>query len=592
MVNAAALAMLLLWHFSHGFTANGVIDGLYELQANSMAHGRLDVIPGPRQMFCHDILLWWGKYYFYQGLFPSVVLLVVSKVVGRLLAHYLIAYCFLLVFAYFMQRILIVLLGPDGSSRSLIRSYWPAVVLLWALILVLMFPFEKGYVEGRWFFGRFLVYEQQIMFGLACGVPGVYYLIRGLSQKTGSDLAVSVFCFSLAAWVRVTWFPPAALLLVGVAFTTWRTGKPVSRKSLAYGLIAAALLCGLLYLNYHRFGSPFDFGLKYINMGNYAYQRDVKQYFSLGTRFWNFWYTIGLYYVSPGVMDWLGLTRLSYAWTIGRAPSFFCNNVIFVAMLILIPGAMERAYRTNRQALLSMIVLLGVAVYFNILLGIVSTVVVLRYFMDPYYFMLMLFTGVLAAWVRPAYVLAIILATQMWYIPGTVEAFARIKPELRTVRIGDTIQYTSPRGPTWFLEPNPVWPEGVFSADYFNRMTRYNAIGIKGEVEGVLIANDCFAVYLIPGAQQRSRGTAELTIRGLGAIKTEGSVHLFFEHQPVARLNVFADRTVDVRIGLPFGLNRDSPYQVLGFFVPKGSDFLPPHSPGVPVIHFREIRLQ
>ena len=63
--------------------------------------------------------------------------------------------------------------------------------------------------------------------------------------------------------------------------------------------------------NYVRFGSCVDFGVIHQNLGNYMYQRDFMQYFSGTTRFWNFWYTVAAYHISPRVLDQLGLTRLA-----------------------------------------------------------------------------------------------------------------------------------------------------------------------------------------------------------------------------------------------------------------------------------------
>ncbi len=655
LVNALALAMFLLWYFSHGFSVDGILDGIYELQADSLAHGHLNIIPGPQEMYFHDILIYWGKYYFYQGLLPSILLWGSSQVLGRTVAHYLITYVFLFVFIFYVQRILVeLIMGRTGSLAPLqlrtkkqphevirwdrclafllptgkmpvpptghddhsavpscngdtsrdygrngsgLMDYLPALLLVWVLVLVLPFRFEKHYFEERWFFTRFVIYEQQIFFGLAVATAGVFHLIRGLRDKYGRDLMLAGFLFSVAAWIRVTWFPFALLVLPVMALLSWKWTPPDRRTfrfgdGLVFGVLAGALIAGLLYLNYVRFGSPFDFGLQYISMGNYAYQRDVKQYFSAGTRFWNFWYTIALYYVSPEVMERLSMTRLAYAQTIGYAPAILWNNPQFAFMLIVVPWALIRAYKRRKSLCAGLMVLLTVVIYFNVLLGVVSTVVVLRYFMDSYYFLMLLCIAALSVFMRPVYVLLIMLAALSWHMPATVESFAVVRPELRAIRLDSGLPLRAHEGPTWFIEPNPKWLRGLFSATHIDLMTRYNAVGIEGEIDGYLFSKDCFAAYLMPGAHKATGPYSELTISGLRALRTPGSLHLFFEQRPIAQLPVAPDRSIDAQIQLPFRLEPDAPYQILGLFVPKGSSFLPPRPPGEPVIHFRELRLE
>ncbi|MEW6352527.1 MAG: hypothetical protein AB1646_26060 [Thermodesulfobacteriota bacterium] len=753
LVNALVLAAFLLWHVSHGFSVGGILDGFYELQANSLSHGHLDIIPGPQEMYCHDILIYGGKYYFYQGLLPSILLWGSSQVLGRTLAHYLITYAFFFLFVFSVQRILSKLTSPHAngiaggnggssehdrgrtqnpavlSERSLavsvevpsnsretgkmpippgeshesswqgVRDLLPALLLVWVLILVLPFRFEKHYFEERWFFARFVIYEQQIFFGLAVATAGVFHLIRGIGQRCGRDLMWAGVLFALAAWIRVTWFPFAALALPVMVSLWWKWTPPDQRafrlgNGFLLGVLAGTLLAGLLFLNYIRFGSPFDFGLQHISMGNYGYQRDVKQYFSVATKFWNFWYNMALYYVSPDLMERLGMTRLAYAQTIGYAPALLWNNPQFAAMLMLVPWAMVRAYRRFReshgvprqpsgevplrsiangppaasgsrmpqefsakgaggidahlttgefdnsgsypppptpshegrgilksfplsgkgkvrgqdvkatQALKSaptgfhanlfagLAVLLLVVVYFNVLLGAVSSVVVLRYFMDSYYFLMLLCVAALSAFMRPVYVLVIMVAALSWHIPGTVESFGAVRPELRTVRTDSGFPIREQEGPTWFMEPNPKWPKGSFSVDQIDLMTRYNAVGIEGEIDGNLFSKDCFAVYLRPGTPEQARPYGHLTIRGLRALRTPGSLHLFFEQKPVAQLPVTPGSSINGQIRLPYRLSGDAPYQILGLFVPQGHSHLTPRPPGEPVIHFRELRLE
>ncbi len=70
-LNALVAALAWLYFVSAGFSANGILDGVYEIQAAMLRQGQLTIVPGPLSMFFHDALMYWGEYYFYWGLLPS-----------------------------------------------------------------------------------------------------------------------------------------------------------------------------------------------------------------------------------------------------------------------------------------------------------------------------------------------------------------------------------------------------------------------------------------------------------------------------------------------------------------------------------------
>ena len=123
-------------------------------------------------------------------------------------------------------------------------------------------------------------------------------------------------------------------------------------------------------------------------------------------------------------------------------------------------------------------------------------------------------------------------------------------------------------------------------------MTHYNSIGIAGKTEEDLLARDCFAIYLIPGDSGNTKDYTELTVSGLEPWDEPGSLHLFFEQIPVAHISMVPGKRINAQVRLPSRLKPDSPYQVLGFFVPEGFSHLPPRTTGKPVVRFREIGLQ
>ena len=70
-LNAFVAALAWLYFVSAGFSATGLVDGVYEIQAAMLGQGRLTIEPGPLSVFFHDSLLFWGQAYFYWGLLPS-----------------------------------------------------------------------------------------------------------------------------------------------------------------------------------------------------------------------------------------------------------------------------------------------------------------------------------------------------------------------------------------------------------------------------------------------------------------------------------------------------------------------------------------
>ena len=133
-----------------------------------------------------------------------MVFLAFDVVFGRLAAHYVTVFLFLFSLVYYFQRIIAEFFdaassgdAPAGPSATV-----SAILLTWVILFVILYPLEHG-----WFFGRFAVYEQQVLFGLALGFPGLYYLIKGLRTRHLPSVAAATLFFCLAACTRVPGFP-------------------------------------------------------------------------------------------------------------------------------------------------------------------------------------------------------------------------------------------------------------------------------------------------------------------------------------------------------------------------------------------------
>jgi hypothetical protein len=474
-----------------------------------------------------------------------------------------------------------------------LSKYAGSAILTWLLLFVLPYPAEKG-----WFFERFVVYEQQILLGLAFAMPGLYCVVMGVKRKSAAYMAVAVSLFSLGAWTRVTWFPFAWILLFISFFLVvkWsdepRTGDRLRRAMMSMAP-AALLLIGMMVVNFVRFDSPFDFGVRYQDPGDYIYFRNLKMFFSPATRVWNAIFNGFSYFAPPQWAISMGLFERSFARNEGLAPSFFFLNPQFIPMLILVPLGMYKAHKRHSPLFVSMLALLATIVYLNIVIGFFGTIVIMRYFVEFYYFLILLFVAALFVFLSPRLSILIVLLSLIMYIPQPAGGFLFSRPELRTVNgWPDAKALNSPPGRTPFLVPQAKWAEGKLSAENLGQIPPYAVMGVKDGRGGNLTGMDIFCVYLIPKDMPSAPSRATLTVSGLEPLSLDGTAFFFFENRSVASKEISRGTTIDVDIKLPFSIPRKAPYQVMVLFLPAGRSYLEPRETGKPTVQFREILLQ
>jgi len=595
-INAVLVSLAWLYFTSHGFTANGIVDGVYEIQAAMLGQERLSIVPGPLKMFYHDALMYWGQYYFYWGLLPSAVLLGLTKLFGRLAAHYMVVMGFLFLFVYFYQRIISRILACASQNDSAGGELSPAVcslLLTWLLIFVIPYPNNLG-----WFFGRFVVYEQQILFGLALAVPGLYFLISGLEHRRSGPIALAALFFVLASWTRVTWFPFALVMLLtaGVLIWKWRNVAE-SHSSAARDMLLLAvsltLVVGLLIVNYMRFDSLLDFGIRYMNTESYVYFRNVNiMFFSPITKLWNGVFNIASYFAPPGLVEQLGLVARSFSRYEGFPPSFFFFNPQFLPLAALLPLALYKTMKNRAPLALWLGVVSAAALYLIVILGFIGVFVILRYFIEFYYLLILAFLAVLLSLVRWRYALPLFVLMLALHVPATLGEFRNRWPELRTADAGDALRITSPQGITPFLQRNAAWPKGTFSSADFPRTPRYAIIGLEPGPAATILGRDIFALYVVPGNSDGNCSSAVLEIKGLRASQEKGAVLVYVENRLLKSQTISTSQEVDMRLELPFALSTHGPYQVMVVFLPEGQSYLPGRARGIPLVALREVSLK
>jgi hypothetical protein len=600
LLNSLAATFFWVYFLSDGFHAAGLLDAVYELQAQALAQFRLSIEPGPRDVFYFDVCLFNGKYYFYQGMLPAVLHACFMKLLGRVASSYLVTSGFLFCFIYFFQKIIGDIVENTLKSEDSPR-FWlklGSLPLLWLFLFNLPFP----YSEYNWFFRRFAIYEQQIIFALAVMMPAIFLLMRGLAAQNEQFVCIAVFLCSLAAWTRITWFVFAVIVIIAVYFySAWsRSGKLLSmasRKVILWQIASIIMLGGLLFLNFLRFDSFFEFGQKHLNPTAYIYLRTIIGAFSPATNFWDFAFNIFSYYGSPDLVRYLGLIgKSSSNWEYMPA-SYFYFNPQFLPIFVLVPLGLHKAFRKNRGLFLMMACIGLTAIYMNLLITAAGPVVILRYFIEFYYFVLLLFFLVVVVLIPYRFALPAIILLLCVPLPGNLGAFATFRPELRLVdpdknlkMIVDETQHKSRSAP--FIEKNAVWFKQTVS--YSNRATfkKYNGIGVYPGSDELILSKDMAALYIVPGRVTTDIcAKGALIVKGLKSIGADGTVRFYIDGCHIGDLRV--NMKTSAHGCLPVGkkLQREAPYQILMVFIPEDRKYLPPRVVKGPVLKFKAISL-
>jgi hypothetical protein len=600
LLNSLAATFFWIYFLSDGFHAAGLLDGVYELQAQALTKLRLSIEPGPRDVFYFDVCLFKGKYYFYQGMLPAVLHAGLMKLLGRVVSSYLVTGGFLFCLIYFFQRIVGDIV-ENALKRADSAKYWlklGSLPLVWLFLFNLPFPFH----EYSWFFGRFTIYEQQIIFALAVMMPALFLLMRGLIAQNEQFICMAVFLCSLAAWTRITWLVFAAIGILGAYFySAWqRNGKLfsiASRPVILWQMASLILLGGLLTLNFIRFDSFFEFGQKHLNPTHHIYLRAILGTFSPATKFWNFIFNIFAYYGSPDLIKHLDLfAKSSSNWEYIPA-SYFHFNPQFLPVLVLVPLGLYKAFRKNWDFFLMMACIGLTAIYMNLIITAAGPLAIMRYFMEFYYFVLLLFFMVIVMLIPHKFYLPVIILLLCIYLPGNIKAFATLRPEIRLVDpenlkvIADKTQPPSPKTP--FMEKDAVWFKQTVS--YSNRATlnKYNGIGAYPGSDGMILSRDMAALYIVPGMVTKDICAKNaLIVKDLKSIGGDGTVRFYIGGRPIGDLRVNMNTAAQGCLAVENKLQRETPHQILMVFLPEDSKFLPPRQVKGPVFKFGEMSLK
>ena len=202
-----------------------------------------------------------GKYYVYFGVVPAVLFyLPFYLLTGRHLSNHTLIFLLSLLF----------LLGVLGVIYELIRKWFPKISLAsWFLVTELVLTGSNVIYMTK----RPDLYTVPILSGLSFGMLGLWCFLKAVEKQKMSCvyIALGSFLTALIAGCRPQLFVfviPAVFLLTQHMLLYPEKKSPAGRKfpfwpAVSFFLPMLIVAAALMYYNYSRFGSVFDFGASY-----------------------------------------------------------------------------------------------------------------------------------------------------------------------------------------------------------------------------------------------------------------------------------------------------------------------------------------
>lgn len=235
--------------------------------------------------FLWDHAYYNGKYYIYFGVVPALMFhLPYYLLTGRHLMNHVVIF---IVGCFYLAGVLLLL-------HEMIRHWYRnCSVGVWFMSLTL---FMVG-VQSFYLIKRPDIYAVPIFMASAFGIWGITFILKAQGEEKRlcpRYLMAGSLCIALIAGCRpqqFLFFGVACILLGKYVFplSYWK-----SREGLkVFGALAVPMMivaAALMYYNYARFGSPFDFGANYnLTLNDMRYRGWVWDRIPLGLMSYLFW---------------------------------------------------------------------------------------------------------------------------------------------------------------------------------------------------------------------------------------------------------------------------------------------------------------
>ena len=231
---------------------------LHERNAILIKHG----IIADRQPW-HDIAYFGGKFYVYFGVVPALIFFLpvyaLTKTHMIMSAAIFIVCCLIVIAAY-------------SLTETIVKKYFPKTnfgACLFASVMLANCTGVLLYImHPTIYYMVILISVMFVFFGLNFWLKAQITLDeRGSNKKACALIAVGSLCMALVAGCRPQ-FLLASFLIIPIFWdTAFDRGQFVFKRNISKYLCViipfAVVAAGLMYYNYIRFGSPFDFGANY-----------------------------------------------------------------------------------------------------------------------------------------------------------------------------------------------------------------------------------------------------------------------------------------------------------------------------------------
>jgi hypothetical protein len=334
----------------------------------------------------HDFALYHGNLFLTWGPAPVVALLLPMRLLGLEPSSSVAVSIFAIVGLGFSLATLRVLLRQIGTT-----TLWLCVLGGLTLALCSAVPYILRHPA---------VYEEAISGGYCFAMAGIWLAVSALAERRASlvRLVLMSLCFGLATGSRPT-LGLAALVLVPV-YTALRSTRP--RRGLLLALIAPVGVCLLLLMAYNqaRFGSPLEWGEKYVLSDENSYTAHWMQPSYVLPGVW-------LYTMSPprplALFPFLELTPPPVTYPLGLPPHYLSNaptgGILPMAPIVVFLAALPWIWRRRPRLLGSLaaplLILAGAGVACMLFLAYQFYSTTERYAVD---FTTLFLLGAVAAW--------------------------------------------------------------------------------------------------------------------------------------------------------------------------------------------------
>jgi hypothetical protein len=215
-----------------------------------------------KQYYYWDAALYGEHYYVYFGVVPVLLLYLPYHVItGNALPNDIAVFIFAIIF----------IIGCFALVRSVIKRYFPDKNISYPIYILLSLLLTN--TSGLLYIASYAdMYSVPIIAAMAFSVCGLSLWLSALSDKRlrALKLALGSLCMALVAGCRPNMLLFSFLFFpffFGEITRAFREKRAFTRTSIVNAVAFATpyivVAAGLMWYNYARFGSPFDFGANY-----------------------------------------------------------------------------------------------------------------------------------------------------------------------------------------------------------------------------------------------------------------------------------------------------------------------------------------